>query len=400
MKTIMKRSLLSIVATALLCAAVQAQTTSSALNKKVFETVWSTVNKEFYDPTFNGTDWRAAHDKYAPIAAAARSDEELYKTINEMLGLLKVSHMQAGSAAQTEKRFKQAPGVTGIGLRDIEGRVTVFRNLADFPAARAGIRPGFVITGVDGVTPKGYRDASKAIAGSPGTSVMIRYLDEKDIEHEVTVQRQALTDKGKIEGLNIYTLFDSKMLDGGIGYLSFSSFVASLNDRIAAAFDSMKDAPAMIIDLRGNGGGDDSVALRIADRLFEKETQLMLVKTRKGMIRDAKVHGNKNAYKGKLVILVDEASGSASEDMAAGFQESGRAYIIGKTTLGQDLEANIKELPDGGTFIYAFGQTMTPKGIVIEGRGVVPDMVVELKRADLLKGKDTQLQAAIDYLRK
>ena len=394
----MRKLFLSALLGTLLCSATHSQ--SNWLRRKTFETVWSTVNKTFYDPKFNGVDWRAARKKYAPIAAAATTDEKFYKAINEMLSLLKVSHMQAGSAADVAKRFKQAPGVTGIGLRNVEGRITVYRSLKGYPADVAGIRPGYVVTAVDGIKPADVRAAGKAIAGTPGTTVNVRYLDENDAEHEATLTRQGLTDKGKIEGLSIYTLFDSTILEGGIGYLSFSSFVPSLNDRIAAAVDSMKNAPAIIIDLRGNGGGDDSVALKIADRLFENKTQLMLVKTRKGINRDVMVNGNRNAYKGKVVILVDEASGSASEDLTAGLQEAGRAYVIGKTTLGQDLDANIKELPDGGMLISAFGQSMTPKGIVIEGRGVIPDQEVALKRSDLLAGRDTQLEAAIAYLKK
>jgi carboxyl-terminal processing protease len=382
------------------------QTNDPSMYSKVFESVWATVNEKFYDPNFMGVDWKAAHDKYAPRAKAAKNDDQLYAAIMEMLGLIKVSHLQAGSAASVAKRFKTQPGVTGIGLRSVENEITVFRSLPDFPAAKAGIRPGFVITGIDGTTllipvdvPNHPGSASAALAGSPGTKVKIRYRDEKDVEHEVTLTRQGLTDKGKIEGLSIYTLFDSKKLEGGVGYISFSSFVPSLNDRIAAAFDSMKDAPAIIIDLRGNSGGDDSVSLKIEQRLFEKETQLMLIKTRKSIIRDIKAHGNKDAYKGKIVILVDEFSGSAAEEMTAGLQEAGRAYVIGKTTIGEDLDADVKELPDGGILIYPFGLSMTPKGVIVEGRGVIPDKTVELKRADLLAGRDTQLQAALDYLK-
>lgn len=379
---------------------VFSQTNDPSMNSKVFESVWSTVNEKFYDPNFMGVDWKAAHDKYAPRAKVAKNDEELYGAIMEMLGLIKVSHLQAGGAAAVAKRFKSQPGVTGIGLRNIEGRITVSRSLPDFPAAKAGIRRGFIITAVDGVKPADVGAASKAISGAPDTTVKISYLDDKDVEHEVTLTRQGLTDKGKIGGLSIYTLFESKLLEGGIGYISFSSFVPSLNDRIAAAFDSMKDAPAIIIDLRGNSGGDDSVSLKIEQRLFEKETQLMLIKTRKGIIRDIKAHGNKEAYKGKIVILVDESSGSAAEETTAGLQEVGRAYVIGKTTMGEDLDADVKELPDGGILIYPFGLSMTPRGVVIEGRGVIPDLVVEQKRADLLAGRDTQLAAAIDYIKK
>jgi carboxyl-terminal processing protease len=393
----MKKLMVSLAAAFLLVVTSQAQS-DGAMRQKVFEAVWSKVNKTFYDPNFNGVDWKAAHDKYAPLAAAAKNDDELYGVIKEMLGLFKVSHMKAGSAAQVAKQFKQAPGVTGIGLRDVEGRITVFRSLPEYPAAKVGIRPGYIVTTVDGKRPADVDEAAKALAGSPGTTVKITYLDEKDAEHETTLDRRPLTDKGKIESLNIYALFDAKRLGGGIGYISFSSFVPFLNDRIDAAFESMKDAPAIILDLRGNSGGDDSVSMKLADHLFVKETQLMLIKTRKGINRDEKARGNKSAYRGKFVVLVDEHSGSAAEDLTAGLQESGRAYVIGKTTMGQDLDARIEMLPDGGMLIYAFGLPTTPKGVIVEGRGVIPNQPVELKRADLLAGRDTQLAAALEYI--
>jgi carboxyl-terminal processing protease len=385
---------------AIFAALTPAQSVSDLkLHKEVFETVWSTVNKAFYDPGFNGVDWNAVHSKYGLIAAAAKSDEELYTTINEMLSLLKVSHVQAGSSAAVAKRFKQTPGITGLGVRSVDGRITVFRSLAHYPAERAGIRPGHLITKVDGIEPASVEAAGKALLGSPNTSVRVTYLDEKDVEHEVVLNRQALTSKGKIESLDIYAIFASRLLDNGIGYISFSSFVPFLNEQIKAAFDSMKDAPAIILDLRGNSGGDDSVSIKLADRLFEKETQLMLIKTRNGINRDMKAHGNKAPYAGKFVVLIDEFSASAAEDLTAGLQDAGRAYVIGKRSIGEDLDAEIKMLPDGGMLIYPFGLPRTPKGVQVEGRGVTPDLTVELSRSDLLAGRDTQLRAAIEYLK-
>jgi len=393
----MKKLILAVAAAAALVISSSAQS-DAAMRKKVFEKIWGTVNDKFYDPNFNGVDWKAVHDKYLPIVSAAKGDDDFYDTMREMLALLKVSHLTAGSSAQVERQFKSPPGVTGLGLREVEGRLTVHRILPDFPAAKAGIRPGFVIVNIDGKTPANETDAGEILKGAPGTSVKVTYLDDKDLSHEATLERQTLTDKGKIEGLDIYALFNSKRLDGGLGYISFSSFVPYLNDRIAAAFDEFKDAPGIIIDLRGNAGGDDSVALKIDDRLFEKETQLMLVKTRKGINRDIKAHGNGHPYTGKIVILGDAFSASASEDLTAGLQETGRAYVIGKKTAAQDLDADIQMLPDGGMLLYPFGWPTTPKGVPVEGRGVIPDKIVELKRADLLAGRDTQLDAAVQYL--
>ena len=396
-----KASILVLVIAALSVSAYTQSATNAAIRQKVFETVWSTVNKEFYDAKFNGADWKAAHDKYLPMACMATSDEELYKVINEMLSLLKVSHMEAGPASAV-KKFSDKVAATGLGLRMVEGRLTITRLLPGFPAEKAGLKTGYIVTAIDGSAVSDTEDSKGKLFGRAGTTVKITYLDEKDIEHEAVVERMSLSDndRGKIAGFNLYALFDAKRVDGGIGYISFTSFIPFLNDRIRDAFASMKDAPGMILDLRGNGGGDDSVALGIANKLFDKTTVLMVTKRRNGVDHDYTAKPAKHVYSGKLVVLVDEFSGSASEELAAGLQESGRAYVIGKTTAGEDLDANIKMLPDGGMLVYAYGLPLTPKGVIIEGRGVIPDMTVDLKRSDLLAGKDTQLRAAIDYLNK
>ena len=66
--------------------------------------------------------------------------------------------------------------------------------------------------------------------------------------------------------------------------------------------------------------------------------------------------------------------------------------------MGQDLDADIVGLPDGGMLVYPFGYPTTVKGVPVEGRGVIPDLIVDLKRNDLLTGRDTQLEAALSYI--
>lgn len=100
------------------------------------------------------------------------------------------------------------------------------------------------------------------------------------------------------------------------------------------------------------------------------------------------------------MLLLDDLSGSASEQLAAGLQELGRALVVGTRSHGSDLDADVKVLPDGALLAYAYGEPRTPKGIVIEGRGVIPDIEVKLTRALLLTGVDPQLEAAIKYLQR
>jgi len=89
---------------------------------------------------------------------------------------------------------------------------------------------------------------------------------------------------------------------------------------------------------------------------------------------------------------------SQSEHFAAGLQAIGRAVIVGEQSPGGATGADVKVLPNGALLIHAVVTFVAPDGTVIEGRGVIPDIQVELDRELLLQGIDEQLEAAIDYI--
>jgi carboxyl-terminal processing protease len=107
-----------------------------------------------------------------------------------------------------------------------------------------------------------------------------------------------------------------------------------------------------------------------------------------------------NAYKGPVVILIDGLSASTSEVFASGMQDIGRALIVGETSVGAALPSVLERLPTGAVFQYAIADFRTPRGILIEGRGVVPDVEVKLSRGQLIEGRDPQLDEAIKQLNK
>jgi carboxyl-terminal processing protease len=412
----MKKLLLTILFSAALCAGAAAQAAQTprmdggtddarahALRQKTFERAWEIVRDEFYDPRFNGADWNEVRSRYAPQVASARTDAELYELLNRMLSELKVSHMGVVTP-DALKRMTAPPVTTGLGIRDVEGRVVVTRVLPGSSAERERVRPGSAVSKINGAEVRNLDDARAKLNGAPDTKVTLTLLGERDEPREVTLER-ALLRPGEVErsklvrDVSLYALFDARRLEGGIGYIRFTSFIAALDAKIREAFDSMHDAPGIIIDLRGNGGGDDSVAIKLAGQLFDKPTQLMVTRTRKGDTFYYRARPAKRPYLGPLVLLVDGASGSASEQLAAGLQESGRAYVIGNTTAGDDMDAELEELPSGAYLVYAAGQPRTPKGVVVEGRGVIPDLEVNLTRAGLLRGEDAQLDAAVSYIK-
>jgi carboxyl-terminal processing protease len=104
------------------------------------------------------------------------------------------------------------------------------------------------------------------------------------------------------------------------------------------------------------------------------------------------------AYPGRVAILVDEASGSASEVFAGAMQENGRALIVGRTSYGGVLNSTQVPLPTGGVMQIARADMTTAKGARLEGRGVVPDIAVEMTRSDLYQGKDTVIARALAAL--
>ena len=104
-------------------------------------------------------------------------------------------------------------------------------------------------------------------------------------------------------------------------------------------------------------------------------------------------------FTGPLAILTDEGTASASEMLAAGLQEAKRAVVVGDTTLGAVLPSVVEALPGGAVMQYVVADFKTPKGVLLEGRGVQPDRRVVETRAGLAKGRDPVLDAALVALK-
>jgi len=395
----------ALTAAAILSFTLFAQTRESTpqIRQKIFEHVWKTINKKYFDPTFGGVNWNEVRTRYAPLAGAAKNDEELYELLGKMLAELRTSHLEIVPPEQLE-RIKHPPVMTGLALKEIDGQVVVFRTWKNSSAAESVIRPGFIIKTADGVPVENMDDAYEKLYGKSDTKVVVGCLNEKGELQEITLERR-LIKPGDMEKEDLgdnaafYAFFESRRLTDNIGYIHFTSFISPLRIKLRMTLRHMHDAPGIIIDLRGNGGGDDAVGIEMANAFFAKKTLLMITRTRKGDDNYYKAKPTENPYTGKVVILLDQDSASASEQFAAGMQEAGRAVVVGKKTNGEDMDADASVLPNGALFVYAYGQPRTPKGVVIEGRGVFPDIDVNLSRKDLLAGKDSQLEAAIEYIK-
>lgn len=426
-----------------------------ARRQEAFQIVWQTVNDQFYDAKFGGVDWAGARKRYEPLVAATTSDQQFHLLLQQMLNELHQSHFvvipreaipkirvnkadkkdlageETGEEAETEEaaldeiNYKVTDRLlTGIGidLRVLAGSAVVTRVEPGSSAARAGLRPGFVIKQVGG------RSLDTVIAeiekhplwgsiirpelptflvagfinGEQTAPLSLRYLDARNRLRTISIKRERLKGEMSLAVGNLpamYTEFESKRLAGGIGYIRFNAFVPLLMEKLCGALRTMKDAPGIVLDLRGNQGGMVGMIAGLGGLLETTPTAIGTMETRTGRI-PLFMFPQTAPYNGPLVILLDGSTQSAGEMFASGLQEAGRATLVGERSAGNALPSAIKKLPTGALFQYGFGNYETPSGLRLEGVGIDPDITVKLSRQTLLRGGDPQLAAAVRELRK
>lgn len=392
---------------------------------ELFDTVWRLINDGYFDPTFGGKDWKMIGDRYRQMLATAQDDRSFWlEVLNPMLFELGVSHLVAlpPQFARDLDRMTFSSGSLGFDIRSLDEKAVVTRVDKGSPADMAGLRPGFVIISLDGRTLSDL--AAEALKTPPdnernrranviqnmrgllfdetGKQVIVEYLGEGDQPRSADLQFASRG--GSACAPFVPKLppacaeIEVKLLADGIGYIRFSGFLDAALDGVLRAINDMHDVPGLIIDLRGNPGGVFPVRKAIASQLVGEPKLFIRYQHRDGL-EEAYLEAVAHPYPGLLVILVDELSASSSEEFAGSLQALDRATIVGSQTPGRCLTADIVPLPGGGLLIYPNGQSQTLDGRVLEDNGVVPDILANLDRYELLKGRDAQMEAAIEYLK-
>ena len=277
-----------------------------------------------------------------------------------------------------------------------DNRITVAAVFENSPGARAGIRAGDKIVGVEGqeVWGDGYEEAIEMIKGKPGTRVNLTiYRESTERTFNIDVTR---------ENISIPTV-SYKMLDNGIGYVRLSAFEGVTYRQFMTAYESLsaQGLTGLIIDVRNNPGGLLHIVTSIADELVP-EGVIVYTETKDGTRNY--INSGESHIGIPLAILVNGASASASEVLAGAVKDLGVGVLVGTQTFGKGVVQDLFRLPDGSAVKITVSKYYTPGGVCIQGEGITPDYAVEMEDSlrldfgEFPAEDDPQLRKAVEVL--
>lgn len=388
----------------------------------IFDKVWKAINEHYYDPAFNGVDWKAIRAKYEPGVAAASNDSAFYDLIKHMVEELHDAHTRFSTPLEWRNRERHQGVSAGFSVDSVEGKTVITFVSPNSQAARNGIAPGMVLLAIDSqsvetrlaeVGAAHARNSSdradrllafrNLLAGPAGSVVRLELQRADGSRWQTSVTRELQSFPLRVQ---------ENPLPSGLAYIRFDEFDGATPHQFKQALRSAQGAPGLIIDLRGNGGGTLASMLQIAGYLLPERTRFAQDRTRSGKPISAlgglfKVGlelyaGEKGhqLYSGPVAILVRGRTASAAEIFSAGMQEAGRAQVFGTQTCGCVLGiVKNRRVRGGGVLEISEMLWLTPKGRKLEGEGVLPDHEIQPSIADLQQRRDAPLEAAEESLR-
>src|SRR6266571_2279006 len=306
------------------------------------------------------------------------SDETLVEgAINGMLTALDPHSNYLNSKNFNDMKVQTRGEFGGLGIEvSMEnGLVKVVSPIDDTPAAHAGLKPGDLITHIDGTPVQGLTlpEAVEKMRGLINTDINLTIRREGREPFDVKLTRAII----KIQSVRSH--IESK----NIGYIRITSFNEQTDVGLANAMKSLRQQAdnkliGVILDLRNNPGGLLDQAVAVSDAFLDKGE---IVSTRGRRSDDAQRYnarpGAKPASGLPIAVLINGGSASASEIVAGALQDHHRAVLLGTRTFGKGSVQTIIPLAGHGAMRLTTARYYTPSGRSIQARGIDPDIVVE-----------------------
>jgi tricorn protease len=375
-------------------------------NQIYFE-CWRQMRDFFFSPTMNGVDWKAMRDKYAALVPFVNHRNDLTYLLGELIGELNNGHtyVAAGERPDTPRiklgllgaEFSRDPATRAYRIeRILPGENWDKKTRSPLTDIGVNVKPGDYILAINNTPVSTLPNLYDALIGTADKQVILRVNSKptEDGARDVTV---VPTDNEAplyyLDWVQKNIDYVNKKTGGEVGYLHIPDMgQPGLNEFTKLYFPQIRKH-ALILDVRGNGGG--FVSPLVIERL--RRALVMIEIARNGMPQT----NPPQTFTGPMVTLINEFSASDGDIFPYRFKTLGLGKLIGKRTWGGVI--GIREslpLVDGGQF---FKPEFAPyskdgKQWIIEGYGVEPDIVVDNDPGKEFKGEDQQLDRAIQEI--
>jgi len=252
----------------------------------------------------------------------------------------------------------------GVSFNILEDTIFIVGTIQGGPSERVGILAGDRIIEVDGENVAGIgittAGVQKRLKGEKGTQVDVKVLRKST---EKVMDFTIVRDK-----IPVFSLDASYMVNDDIGYIKLSRFSQTTADEFEEALKELQASGMenLILDLSGNGGGYLRIAIELADHFLTGGRRIVYTEGDKVQRRDYKATARGLFEDGRLVIMIDENSASASEIVSGAVQEWDRGVIVGRRSFGKGLVQQPFRLNDGSEMRLTIARYYTPTGRLIQ----------------------------------
>lgn len=293
-------------------------------------------------------------------------NELVEKAITSMLEELD-PHSTYTNAEEAKKMNEPLQGgFEGIGIQFqmMEDTLLVVQPVSGGPSEKVGILAGDRITAVEDTLIAGVKMSTE--------DIMSRLRGPKGSVVRLTVIRRGVSEpllfEVKRDKIPIFSLDASYMITASTGYIRLNRFAANTIEEFQAALSKLQaeGMTDLILDLQGNGGGYLNAAIDLANEFLPQKSLIVYTEGKASKRSNFYAKGNGNFQEGKLVVLVDEYSASASEIVSGAIQDWDRGTIVGRRTFGKGLVQRPIDLPDGSMIRLTIARYYTPSGRCIQ----------------------------------
>ncbi len=372
--------------------------------KQIFVDAWRLERDFFYDENMHGVDWQGMREHYGKLLEDAVTRWDVNYVIGELIGEMNSSHTYKGGG-DTERSSRKNTGYLGIDFIADNGFYKIKRIVKGAPwdaEARSpldlpgvNVKEGEYILSVNGIPINAKKEPFAAFEGLAGKTVSLMINNEPSTEGAREVIVKTLSSESRLRHLEwIENKREQveKETNGKIGYIYVRSTGIDGQNELMRQFAGQWQKEGLIVDERFNSGG------QIPDRFIELLNRKPLAYAAVRGIQDMRIPYVGNF--GPKAMLINGWSGSGGDAFPDFFRKKGLGPLIGSRTWGGLIGySGVPSLIDGGYVTVPSFRFYDPDGKwFLEGHGVDPDIKVVEDHTELAKGKDPQLEKAIEWI--